>query len=62
LKPVKLISVSEAAWRYGVTRRTVLKWITAGKLKAEKYGAYWLVGAGQRRPVSKAGRPRKAIK
>jgi excisionase family DNA binding protein len=62
LKPVKLISVSEAAWRFGVTRRTVLKWITAGKLKAEKYGVYWLVGAGQRRPVSKAGRPRKEIK
>jgi excisionase family DNA binding protein len=58
VKPVKLISVSDAAWRFGVTRRTVLKWITAGKLKAEKYGAYWLVKAGQRRPVSKVGRPK----
>ncbi len=58
MKPVKLISVSEAAWKFGVTRRTVLKWITAGKLKATRYGAYWLVDAGQRRPVSKVGRPK----
>ena len=38
-----LLTVSQYAAKYGITRQSVLGRIIRGKLKAEKLGKYWII-------------------
>lgn len=39
----KFISVTEMQHRYGISRRTVYRWIEAGKVPAIKVGSLWRI-------------------
>lgn len=57
-----MLTTSQVAERYGVTRWQVTRWISTGLLAATKYGRDWLIDEAAletfQRP-RKTGRPRK---
>jgi len=58
----KLLTTDQVAEMHGVTRGSVIKWITEGHLKAEKIGRDYLINEVDakehvRRPIT--GRPPK---
>lgn len=42
-----MLHVTEAAKRAGCSKRTLERYITAGKLKAEKIGASWFISESE---------------